>query len=41
MSDSTAPSDSAKVNSRVRFATSRAAASPPRKVNDTMPPNPG
>ena len=38
MSDSTAPSDSASVNSSVRRTTSSAAASPPAQVNETIPP---
>ena len=40
ISDSTPPSDSPRVNSRVRAHTASAAASPPRTVNDTMPPKP-
>ena len=38
MSDSTAPSDSARVNIDVDAATAKACGSPPRTVNETIPP---
>ena len=40
ISDSTPPSDSARVNSWVRSHTFRATSSPPRSRNDSIPPNP-
>ena len=40
ISDSTPPSDSASVNSRVRPQMATASCSPPRARNDTMPPKP-
>src|SRR3954454_6040130 len=40
ISDSTPPSDSASVNSRVRSQTLSAASSPSRSRNDTIPPKP-
>ena len=40
ISDSTAPSDSARVKTEVDSATVRACASPPRTVKETIPPKP-
>ncbi len=40
ISDSTPPSDSPSVNSRVRPQAATAASSPARRRNDTIPPDP-